>query len=40
MRRVPKAEIKEPWRYLLVSETDVNTAKNSWDALKQLGQGQ
>jgi type III restriction enzyme len=35
-----KAEIKEPWRYLLVSETDVNTAKNSWDALKQLGQGQ
>jgi type III restriction enzyme len=25
------------WRYLLVSETDVNTAKGSWAALKKLG---
>ncbi len=26
-----------PWRYLLVSESDVETAKGSWDALKALG---
>ena len=26
------------WRYLLVSESDVETAKGSWKALKQLGQ--
>lgn len=25
------------WKYLLVSETDVSTAKGSWDALKRLG---
>ncbi len=25
------------WRYLLVSESDVDTAKGSWDALKKLG---
>ena len=26
------------WRYLLVSESDVNTAHGSWEALKRLGQ--
>jgi type III restriction enzyme len=26
------------WRYLLVSESDVETAKGSWEALKHLGQ--
>jgi type III restriction enzyme len=26
-----------PWRYLLVSETDVDTAKQSWSALKSIG---
>jgi len=25
------------WKYLLVSEADVNTAKGSWVALKKLG---
>ena len=25
------------WRYLLVSETDISTAKGSWNALKRLG---
>jgi type III restriction enzyme len=25
------------WRYLLVSETDIETAKSSWEALKSLG---
>jgi type III restriction enzyme len=25
------------WRYLLVSESDVETAKGSWGALKKLG---
>jgi type III restriction enzyme len=25
------------WRYLLVSESDINDAKDSWDALKRLG---
>jgi type III restriction enzyme len=34
-----KAEVKMPWRYLLVSETDIDTAKNSWEALKRLGYG-
>jgi type III restriction enzyme len=24
------------WRYLLISETDITTAKGSWNALKQL----
>ncbi len=31
----PKVEVQ--WRYLLVSETDVDTAKGSWPALKKLG---
>jgi type III restriction enzyme len=26
------------WRYLLVSESDIETAKGSWEALKRLGQ--
>ncbi len=26
------------WAYLLVSESDVETAKGSWAALKRLGQ--
>ncbi len=26
-----------PCRYLLVSESDIETAKGSWDALKALG---
>lgn len=26
-----------PWRYLLASEADVETAKGSWPALKSLG---
>ncbi len=30
-------QVGATWRYLLVSETDVNTAKGSWDALKRLG---
>ena len=30
-------EVKVPWRYLLVSETDIATAKGSWEALKRLG---
>jgi type III restriction enzyme len=30
-------EVKAPWRYLLVSETDIATAKGSWEALKKLG---
>jgi type III restriction enzyme len=25
------------WRYLLVSESDVDTARGSWPALKKLG---
>jgi len=28
--------VAQPWRYLLVSETDVTTAKNSWRTLRQL----
>jgi len=31
------AEVTVPWRYLLVSESDVETAKGSWAALKKLG---
>lgn len=31
----PKVGVR--WRYLLVSETDVDTAKGSWPALKKLG---
>lgn len=27
-----------PWRYLLLSETDVRTAKSSWTAMKKLGE--
>ncbi|MGH3718262.1 MAG: DEAD/DEAH box helicase family protein [Pseudonocardiaceae bacterium] len=35
---VTAAEEVEPiWRYLLVSETDIATAKGSWPALKSLG---
>jgi type III restriction enzyme len=30
-------QVKVPWRYLLVSETDIATAKGSWAALKKLG---
>ena len=26
-----------PWRYLLVSESDIETAKGSWEALRALG---
>jgi type III restriction enzyme len=33
-----KTEVKVPWRYLLVSESDIDTAKGSWEALKWLGQ--
>ncbi|MEU1846200.1 DEAD/DEAH box helicase [Micromonospora sediminicola] len=29
--------VGETWKYLLVSETEVKTAKRSWAALKQLG---
>lgn len=28
--------VRATWRYLLVSETDISTAKGSWNALKQL----
>jgi hypothetical protein len=31
------AEVGTQWRYLLVSETDITTAKGSWAALKKLG---
>lgn len=30
-------EVSATWRYLLVSETDIATAKGSWEALKRLG---
>ncbi len=30
-------EVKVTWRYLLVSEDDIATAKGSWEALKKLG---
>lgn len=30
-------KVDVPWRYLIVSETDVETAKGSWTALKKLG---
>ena len=30
-------EVEPIWRYLLVSETDIATAKGSWPALKSLG---
>jgi type III restriction enzyme len=29
--------VEDAWRYLLVSESDVDTAKGSWGALKKLG---
>jgi type III restriction enzyme len=32
------ASVGTPWRYLLVSESDVAEAKGSWPALKKLGQ--
>jgi type III restriction enzyme len=31
------SKVGHKWRYLLVSETDIKTAKSSWDALKKLG---
>jgi type III restriction enzyme len=31
------ATVDVTWRYLLVSESDIATAKGSWDALKKLG---
>jgi len=31
------ASVGTTWRYLLVSESDVGTAKGSWPALKKLG---
>jgi type III restriction enzyme len=31
------ASVGVTWRYLLVSEADVDTAKGSWGALKKLG---
>lgn len=31
-------QVKNKWRYVLVSESDIKTAKGSWDALKRLGQ--
>jgi type III restriction enzyme len=30
-------EVEATWRYLLVSEDDIDTAKGSWEALKRLG---
>lgn len=30
-------QVKTSWKYLLVSETDIKTAKGSWPALKRLG---
>ena len=30
------AKVKTTWRYLLISEADVATAKGSWAALKKL----
>jgi type III restriction enzyme len=32
------ASVDVTWRYLLVSEADVNTAHGSWEALKRFGQ--
>ena len=29
--------VRVPWRYLLVSESDIDTARGSWSALKKLG---
>jgi type III restriction enzyme len=31
------SKVGHKWRYLLVSESDINTAKGSWSALKKLG---
>ncbi len=30
-------KVAVPWSYVLVSETDVRTAKGLWEALKALG---
>jgi hypothetical protein len=30
-------QVEAVWRYLIVPETDVETAKGSWRALKKLG---
>ncbi len=32
------AHVGVKWRYLLVSESDIETAKGSWEALKKLGE--
>ena len=31
------ASVTVPWRYLLIAEADIDTAKGSWSALKKLG---
>ncbi len=31
-------EVGAQWRYLLVSESQIQTAKGSWTALRQLGE--
>jgi type III restriction enzyme len=31
------SKVKEEWRYLLVSESDIKDAKDNWSALKNLG---
>ena len=30
-------QVRVTWRYLLVSESDIDDAKGSWPALKKLG---
>ena len=39
LHMTPRAdrEVGARWHYLLISETDVKTAKGSWAALKGLG---
>ena len=36
-RQRRRAASPSAWRYLLVSESDVDTARGSWAALKKLG---
>lgn len=31
------SKVSQKWKYLLVSESDIETAKGSWSALKKLG---
>lgn len=31
------ASVDSTWRYILLSETDIETAKGSWAALKKIG---